>query len=80
MRDCNSLYGVIDIIKCVKLISFRLIKAHEDPGVYMPSVYVQSHATKTKFWFSFDGKVFIVSFVILAVSIGAFLMSELAGS
>lgn len=46
----------------------------------MTFVYGRSHATKTKFRFSFDAKVFIVTFVIFAVSICAFLISELAGS
>ena len=46
----------------------------------MTFVYGRSYATKTKFLFSFDAKVFIVSFVISAVSISAFLVSELPGS
>jgi hypothetical protein len=35
----------------------------------MTFVYTRLHATKAKFRFSFDAKVFIVSFLILAVSI-----------
>ena len=47
---------------------------------HMTSVYERSHATKTKFRLSFDAKACIVSFLILAVSICAFLMSELGRS